>query len=89
MGVAAAANMFSYIETMNALRNNVLRIEPTFRFHLIIGDPDDDKFADAAIVAGADYIITDDAHFRAIIGFGHKPQPITPAEFIRRVLGLG
>lgn len=65
---------------------NVHNIGPQYRFHTIIGDPDDDKFADCAIVADADFIITEDKHFRALIGTGYKPQPITPQDFVSRFL---
>lgn len=39
---------------------------PHFRFRLIEQDPDDNKFVDCAIVAGADYIVSEDAHFRIL-----------------------
>lgn len=63
-----------------------LQVSPTFRFRLITADPDDDKFADAAITAGADFVITEDRHFDAMRHSGHKPRPITPQDFIRDVL---
>lgn len=66
---------------------HVLRVSPTFRLHLITADADDDKFVDCAIAANADFIITEDHHFDAMLGRGYKPQPITPEEFIRLHLG--
>lgn len=39
---------------------------PHFRFRLIEQDPDDNKFVDCAIVAGADYIVSEDAHFKVL-----------------------
>lgn len=39
---------------------------PHFRFHLIEQDPDDNKFVDCAIIAGADYIVSEDTHFRVL-----------------------
>ena len=57
-------------------------------FHTITGDPDDDAFADCAIAAEADYLITSDHHFAPLKGSGYKPQPITPEEFIRRFLQI-
>lgn len=39
---------------------------PHFRFRLIEQDPDDNKFVDCAIIAGADYIVSEDAHFRVL-----------------------
>ena len=68
------------------LHGNVRHVEPSFRFHLIAADPDDDKFADCAIAAEAEWIITEDGHFETLRGSGHKPQPIAPAEFIARFL---
>jgi uncharacterized protein len=56
--------------TLLALDNfqTVVRVEPAFRFLLIPNDPDDNKFTDAAVVGNADFIVTNDAHFR------HLPQ---------------
>lgn len=45
---------------------NVLRKDPYFKFELIDQDVDDNKFVDCAIVAGADYIVSEDAHFRKL-----------------------
>ena len=91
--VAAKAGHTRWLELMELIsfsrreRPASLReVSPTFRFHQITACPDDDKFADCAITAEADFIITDDAHFNALIGSGYKPQPITPEEFITRFL---
>ena len=40
--------------------------DPHFHFGLIEQDFDDNKFVDCAIVAGADYIVSEDAHFRVL-----------------------
>lgn len=61
-------------------------MSPSFFFRTISADRGDDKFADCAIAADADYIITNDKHFAPLIGSGYKPQPITPEEFIVRFL---
>lgn len=45
---------------------NVELVDAYFKFRLIINDPDDDKFVDAAIVSNADYIITHDKHFKVL-----------------------
>ena len=47
-------------------------LDPHFRFGLIEQDPDDNKFVDCAIIAGADYIVSEDAHFRVL---EHIPFP--------------
>lgn len=46
--------------------SNTLRVDPRFHFHLIEKDPDDNKFVDCAIIAGADYIVSEDAHFKIL-----------------------
>lgn len=46
--------------------NNVIRVDAQFRFNLIKADVDDNKFVDCAIVANADYIVTEDAHFNVL-----------------------
>jgi len=45
---------------------NVVFVYPAFRFNLIPADPDDNKFVDCAIVANADYIVSQDAHFNIL-----------------------
>ena len=41
-------------------------INTYFHFHLIEQDKDDNKFVDCAIIAGADYVVSEDAHFRVL-----------------------
>lgn len=45
---------------------NVIRKDPYFNFNLIENDKDDNKFVDCAIVCGADYIVSNDSHFRCL-----------------------
>jgi putative PIN family toxin of toxin-antitoxin system len=71
------------IDVMDAGIGNVTRVVTYFQFLAVTGDRDDDKFADCAIAVHADYIITEDRHFRSLANAGYKPQPITPEEFIR------
>ncbi|MBK8094792.1 MAG: putative toxin-antitoxin system toxin component, PIN family [Verrucomicrobiaceae bacterium] len=66
-------------------RGNTRLVSPSFFFRTISADRDDDKFADCAIAAEADCIITADHHFDVLIGSGYKPQPLTPEEFIRQI----
>ena len=47
-----------YIITAILNRKNVRRISPTYAFHLIEADEDDNKFVDCAIIANAKYIVT-------------------------------
>ena len=45
---------------------NVERISPAYRFNMITADPDDNKFVDCAISAGATYVVTNDKHFEEL-----------------------
>lgn len=86
-GSAAKAEMMKRImQLVHTLHGNCPRISPTFRFGLIVGAPDDNKFADCAIAAEADFIITSDRHFDILRGSGYNPQPIGPESFIEQYL---
>ena len=39
-------------------------ITPFYHFNLITVDPDDNKFVDCAVFANADFIVSDDKHFK-------------------------
>ena len=41
-------------------------INPYFRLQLIEADHDDDKFVDCAFAAGADYLVSEDSHFKVL-----------------------
>lgn len=78
--------VWEVLEMTGQLHANLRHVEPAYSWRLIAADPDDDKFADCAIAAEADWIITEDAHLDVLKNSGHKPQPITPEAFIRDVL---
>ena len=46
--------------------DNLKKVEVYFEWNLIGSDPDDNKYVDAAIVGAADYIVTNDQHFKAL-----------------------
>lgn len=74
------------LELAAAHSQNVVMISPSFFFLTISADRDDDKFADCAITSNSDFIVTSDSHFRQLVGSGYRPQPITPEDFIGRIL---
>jgi putative PIN family toxin of toxin-antitoxin system len=45
---------------------NLKKVEVYFEWKLIYQDPDDNKYADAAIVGAADFIVTNDLHFQTL-----------------------
>ena len=42
------------------------RYDPQYHFGLISQDADDNKFVDCAIIANADYIVSEDSHFKEL-----------------------
>ena len=52
---------------------NVIKTNNYYKWNLISVDPDDNKFVDCALNAGADYIVTNDRHFN-ILGKIDFPQ---------------
>lgn len=68
---------------------NVERVSPDFRFNLIKADPDDNKFVDCAITAGATYIVSNDRHFKELEHYDFPKVDVrTLAEFLGIVRGL-
>ena len=42
---------------------NTMKVQVYYHLHLIVADPDDDKFVDCAFKANARYIVTEDHHY--------------------------
>lgn len=78
----AGAARWSILERLLSISSNVLRVSPSYRFGLISADVDDNKFADCAVAANAEYIVTTDHHFQSMQGSGFKPQVVTPEQFM-------
>jgi putative PIN family toxin of toxin-antitoxin system len=53
-------------------RRNVTFVDPHFRMGLITEDPDDNKFVDCAFAANAEYLVSNDKHFKVL---NHTPFP--------------
>jgi uncharacterized protein len=56
---------------------NVAFITPFYQWNLITNDPDDNKFADCAILANANCLVTADKHFNHL-----KKLPFPPVNVI-------
>ena len=46
--------------------SHTIYAEPFFRFNLITSDPDDNKFVDVCLAAGAMFLVSDDQHFAVL-----------------------
>lgn len=55
----------SFIALLRVLPNVHHQI-PHYKWKLIDADPDDNKYCDCAIASRADYIVTEDRHFRVL-----------------------
>lgn len=73
-----ANNVSNFLVTIPSVRFK----DPFLKWNLITADEDDNKFVDCAIVAGAEGIITNDAHFNVLktVPFP-KVRVFTPEEF--------
>ena len=68
---------------------NVERVEPCFRWRLIAADPDpdpDDKFVDTYLAAGADALVTHDAHFDVLGDLDFPPVTVLSADGFKESL---
>jgi putative PIN family toxin of toxin-antitoxin system len=65
---------------------NLLRVTPSFQFHVVSADADDNVFTDCAITADADYLVTEDRHFAPLADASYKPRLVSPQELIARFL---
>ncbi|MBV6442866.1 MAG: hypothetical protein EPGJADBJ_04592 [Saprospiraceae bacterium] len=76
--------------TMNAIVNHPLlqRIVRYYRWNLIVPDPDDDKFVDCAIAANADFIVSEDRHFRILQQVEFPKIEVIGIEEFKKRLGL-
>ena len=52
---------------------NAVQVTPFYKWNLIATDPDDNKFVDCALNAGADYIVTNDKHFNVLKDIDFPP----------------
>jgi len=86
LGAARWQKFARFMDLIDAVDGWLVRIATFFHFLTVPADRDDDKFVDCAISAHADFIITEDRHFKALAGRGYKPQPIHPEDFIRTYL---
>ena len=61
---------------------NVDRVDVFFQWRLISNDPDDNKFADCAVSANADYVVSNDRDYRILSTIDFPPiRVLTMSEF--------
>jgi putative PIN family toxin of toxin-antitoxin system len=67
---------------------NIEHIIPYYKWNLIAADPEDNKFVDCALNAGADYIVTNDRHFNILKLLDFPKINIIDIETFKSVLKL-
>jgi len=79
------------IITMNVLLDlpNVKQVTPHYRWNLIPIDPDDNKFIDCAISAGADYIVTNDKHFNVLKHLNFPQLRVVDIDTFKKIVESG
>lgn len=73
---------------VNAIVNNenTIRVSPSFFFDLIQADPDDNKFVDCAVCGNAEYIVSNDSHFRILNDIDWpKLQLVTIQDYVNEI----
>ena len=77
-----AANILNAILS----RDNILFINPVYRFKLIEADPDDNKFVDCAIHSNAKYIVSQDKHFDILKSIVFPKLEVIDIDTFQRIL---
>lgn len=61
-------------------RENVIQVEPFYRWNLITEDYDDNKFVDCAVAASAKHIVSNDKHLRVLKNVDFPPTDVVLAD---------
>jgi uncharacterized protein len=69
---------------------NHIRYEPSFKWQLVVSDPDDNKFVDCAIGSNADFLVSDDKHIRDLLKIPNlfPPIPIITFQQFKEILAF-
>jgi len=68
------------------LSPNVVKTNNYYRWNLITADPDDNKFVDCALNAGAEYLVTNDHHFNVLKNLIFPPIKVIDIETFKSLL---
>lgn len=75
-------NTATYVLNILCTAPNVVFAEPSFRWNLIIEDPDDNKFSNLALSTNVHCLVTYDKHFHLFKNLDFPPlQVLNPKEF--------
>ncbi len=66
--------------------DNLIRQRISYDFHLVEQDPDDDKFVNAYVAGQADYLVTNDRHFRVVLASRFPTVRVVSAAELMEIL---
>ena len=74
--------------TLNFIINShhTLQVNPRYKWNLISTDPDDNKFVDCALNAGADFIVTNDKHFNVLKSIDFPKIEVVDIEVFKKMI---
>jgi len=67
---------------------NTHQVIPYFKWNVISIDPDDNKFVDCALNAGADFIVTNDKHFNILKKINFPPIKVIDIDGFKKILHI-
>jgi len=67
---------------------NVIKTNNYYKWNLITVDPDDNKFVDCALNAGANYLVTNDHHFNVLKSLYFPPVKVINIETFKSILNV-
>jgi putative PIN family toxin of toxin-antitoxin system len=71
------------------LSPNVVKVNTYYRWNLIAADPDDNKFVNCALNAGADCIVTNDKHFNVLKRLDFPPIRVADIDTFSKLIKSG
>ena len=87
LGSMYSENTAKVVSEILLMADNVYLQEPFFKWALIEADPDDNKFADLAISANVDYLVTNDKHFNVLKNRDFLNVNVVELDTFRKILG--
>jgi putative PIN family toxin of toxin-antitoxin system len=67
---------------------NVEKVISFYKWNLITADPDDNKFVDCALNAGADFIVSNDRHFNILKDVGFPKRDVIDIDTFQKILSV-
>ncbi|MDR2362321.1 MAG: putative toxin-antitoxin system toxin component, PIN family [Prevotellaceae bacterium] len=67
---------------------NAIKANNYYKWNLLTDDPDDNKFVDGALNAGADYLVSNDRHFEILKSVEFPPIAIIDIKTFKKIISM-